>query len=204
MHGEEKIPQASPLCASLERSWDMCCRPRHVLQQPPEEHLHLTSLFPVWRSEVNRQRYVRAGGGGHWERRPATERPSVCSGADFTNSFSGREAPRPRTRTRTISQRFGPLSHLVNLTFWISAGWRRERRLGGRWPSPSPKGFSAQRAAWTGTLDTGTPPPRRTFGRVAEREGDEGQRRGQSPGNRVTCTPVRVAGGQFNTLHVQI
>lgn len=39
-------------------------------------------------------------------------------------------------------------------------------------PSSGPERFSAQRAAGTGTLDTGTLSPRRTFGRVAERKGD--------------------------------
>lgn len=29
---------------------------RHVLQQPPEEHLNLTFLVSAWESEVNRQR----------------------------------------------------------------------------------------------------------------------------------------------------
>lgn len=50
------------------RAWNFLgyVLPRHVVQQPPEEHLHLTLLFPVWMSEVNRQRYERVGGGGHW------------------------------------------------------------------------------------------------------------------------------------------
>lgn len=67
-HRKCSSPQA-PICMDTRfRSVPTVCEPgtfgyvlpRHVLQQPPEEHLSLTLLSPGWMSEVKGQMRARA------------------------------------------------------------------------------------------------------------------------------------------------